>query len=378
MLSPLQNYFHYSRGERRGTVVLSTLVLLLVSYYFVNDWVIPQEHESTDVKAFESRIAAFEAMESDVPVPEVVTLFDFDPNQIGVEEWVALGFTDKQAAAIENYKASGATFKIKKDLLKLFMVDEQKYEQLEPYIDLPEDYPKYEATNSPSNQGKNEFVPQEVYAILLAESESPVYDGFEEFENVYYTKRDDIYQYVILSFEHQTEAEDESQKLGLKENPIILLKSTKGYYPIKKKSDNNKSDSKKKVLINLNLADTSVLKTLYGIGSGYANRIVNYRTSLGGFISLDQLEEVYGLKEETIAAILLSLTLSNEPTVRIDINVATLEELKAHPYIDWKVANSIVQIRNNYGKFASVEGIMKSVLIDEKSFHKLKPYLEAK
>jgi DNA uptake protein ComE-like DNA-binding protein len=372
MLSPLQNYFHHSRGERRGTFVLVSIIFILVSFYFLRDTAFPVATDSADAEAFEAKIAQFEAQKEVEIIAKEIIYFTFNPNHIGVIEWEKLGFTSKQAEAIENYKASGAVFEIKKDLMKLFMVDEQVYQQLEPYIDLPDAYPE-------SHEEIN--VPKKVYGILLATSDQPIYQGFEDLSEVHYSKKEGKYQYWILSFETEAAATAQLQEMDFPMATVQGLYSTKGFYPIAPANTAPLPKSKNevhKLSIDLNLADTTELKQLYGIGSSYASRIVNYRNALGGFISLTQLNEVYGLQEETVSQIVTHLYLSEQGVQRIDINGASIEDLKAHPYIDWKVANSIVQIRNNYGKFASVDGIKVSKLIDEALFQKLEPYLIAK
>lgn len=377
MLSPLQNYFHYSRGERRGTIVLLIIISVLLLFYFFSDIFYAKDSSSVDAENFHEKIALFESLQQEVKAEDSVLLFIFDPNTIGLEEWVLLGFTDKQAQSIENYKASGAEFKVKKDLLKLFMVDEFKYAQLEPYIDLPDEYSNTYSSDYTSNYNSDKAF----YAILLAESESPIYTGFEEFDNVYYSKKDGIYRYYLLPYSSVSAAEDALTTNVPNGSKVIELKSMKGFYPITQKKKEKLLDNiseKKPLHINLNSADTTELKQLKGIGSSFAKRIVKYRDALGGFVKLEQLNEVYGMTPEMIALIETNIFIDGLNIQKIDVNSASVEELKAHPYIDWKVANSIVQIRNNYGKFASVDGIMKSVLIDEVLFHKLKPYLEAK
>lgn len=375
MLSPLQNYFHYSRGERRGTIALLIIIVLLLGFYFVSDHLFTNDRAELDLEEFKEKIASFEQEKISSVTADSVAYFMFDPNVIGVDDWKLLGFTQKQAESIENYKSSGAIFKIKKDLLKLFMVDEYKYAQLEPYIDLPEEYPYSES----NYKDYSEFDSKSVFAILLKESDTPIYSGFEDLENVHYGKKNGVYQYCIFPFEDEQSAEFKLSSLDYAGAKVIELTSTKGYYPIAKKDENgNEAGSFEKLTIDLNNADTTELKKLYGIGSGYAKRIVKYREALGGFVDLDQLGEVYGLKQETIDKILPNVYLGNRMIQKIDINTATVEELKVHPYIEWKVANSIVQIRNNYGKFASIDGILKSVLIDEELFQKIKPYIEAK
>lgn len=379
MLSPLQSYFHYSRGERRGTVVLMIIIVVLISFYFISDVLFSfAGTASPDVQKFQERIASFEDQKKSLSPNDSIQYFMFDPNLIGVHDWIKLGFSQKQAESIENYKASGAEFKVKKDLLKLFMVDEYTYARLAPYIDLPDDY-NHQGNKNMMASPENSKV---IYAILLKESENPIYEGFDKYEKVYYTKKNGVYQYCILPFEDESEAEKYLIEMNASDGKIITLSSSKGYYPISNKTadlvDSPTSTVKEKLLIDLNTADTTALKKLVGIGPAYANRIVNYREALGGFISLDQLQEVYGLKQETIDKILPNLIISETEIVKIDINKATIDELKTHPYIDWKVANSIVQIRNNYGKFASIDGILKSDLIDDALFQKIKPYIQAK
>ncbi|CAG5078133.1 helix-hairpin-helix domain-containing protein [Parvicella tangerina] len=382
MLSPLQNYFHYSRGERRGTVALLIIITILLLFYFFRGWVFQENRSEVDIAKFESKITSFEAQKNAELSKQEIAYFMFDPNTIGVEEWKALGFSEKQAASIENYKASGAQFKVKKDVLKLFMVDEYKYAQLEPYIDLPTDYPdqQFEKYDDHGNYKDydNETLDFTAYGILLAESKTPIYDGFDKLEGVHYTKKQGVYQYLLMPFENKADAEVALLEVSIPEAEIVELKTTKGYYPVANNSGQESIEKDyKELIIELNKADTTILKKLYGIGSGYAKRIVKYREALGGFVNLNQLSEVYGLKPETIENILPHLVLKNPNTKKINVNTATTDDLKAHPYIDWKVANSIVQIRNNYGKFASIDEITKSVLIDDELYNRLKPYLKA-
>lgn len=67
--------------------------------------------------------------------------FPFDPNVLDSVGWVKLGFSKRQAASILKYKQSGGKFRIKKDLSKLYVVDDETYKRLEPYILLPDSAP---------------------------------------------------------------------------------------------------------------------------------------------------------------------------------------------------------------------------------------------
>lgn len=133
------------------------------------------------------------------------------------------------------------------------------------------------------------------------------------------------------------------------------------------------------LIFELNSADTLDLQQLRGIGPVYASRIVRYREALGGFYNIEQLKEVYGFTPELYASVTPYLTLdsaTSSTTIRkIHLNTATLNELKHHPYLDYYQAKAIVNYRRQGGTFTTINDLLKVTLIDEKTFHKLKPYL---
>ena len=98
-------------------------------------------------------------------------------------------------------------------------------------------------------------------------------------------------------------------------------------------------------MVELNSADTTRLKMLRGIGSGYAKMIVSYREKLGGFYKAEQLLEVYKFPDETYQKIKHQLQVDTTLIRKIKVNTATVKELKAHPYISYYQALSIVENR---------------------------------
>jgi DNA uptake protein ComE-like DNA-binding protein len=60
---------------------------------------------------------------------------------------------------------------------------------------------------------------------------------------------------------------------------------------------------------------------------------------------------------------------------RININTASVDDLKAHPYISWNLANSIVKLRSQIGQYNRIEDVKKSVLMTDELYEKLKRYL---
>lgn len=128
--------------------------------------------------------------------------------------------------------------------------------------------------------------------------------------------------------------------------------------------------------VNINSADTSAFIALPGIGSKLAFRITSFRDKLGGFYSVDQVAETYGLPDSTFQKIKPYLVLDNMPVKKLSINTATVDELKSHPYIKWNLAKAIVAYRQQHGKFNSLEELKKISVIDEAAYEKMKAYLE--
>lgn len=128
-------------------------------------------------------------------------------------------------------------------------------------------------------------------------------------------------------------------------------------------------------VIDINLADTTAYITLPGIGSKLSARIVNFREKLGGFYSIDQVAETYGLPDSTFQKIKPHLKLENNSIRKININTATVDELKNHPYIRYALANPIVAYRNEHGSFQKIEDIKKIMVITEEAYQKIAPYI---
>lgn len=127
--------------------------------------------------------------------------------------------------------------------------------------------------------------------------------------------------------------------------------------------------------IDINLADTTAFISLPGIGSKLSQRIIAFRDKLGGFCSVDQVGETYLLPDSTFQKIKPQLIISNTHVKQININTASIDEMKVHPYIRFNLANAIFQYRNQHGDFNSVVEIKKIMLVTEEIFNKMAPYI---
>jgi len=125
--------------------------------------------------------------------------------------------------------------------------------------------------------------------------------------------------------------------------------------------------------LELNGADSISLIRIPGIGSVLASRIIRYRKMLGGFYSVDQLRDVYGLRPTNYETISPYLTIDKSAFANFNLNFSTFQELCHHPYVGYKLAKKIIRLRDQKGKFSYVTDL--SSLVGADSLNRLKPYL---
>jgi DNA uptake protein ComE-like DNA-binding protein len=126
--------------------------------------------------------------------------------------------------------------------------------------------------------------------------------------------------------------------------------------------------------IPVNEADTSDWKKIPGIGSGYAKRIVKYRDLLGGLASVDQLKEVYGFSEELLAEVKPYLKFDAH-IKKLAVNQLSLDQFRGHPYLNYKQAKTIVDLRQRRGKISSIKTLQMLDEFSEEDIRRLSPYL---
>lgn len=127
--------------------------------------------------------------------------------------------------------------------------------------------------------------------------------------------------------------------------------------------------------VDVNTGDTAAFIALPGIGPVLASRIINFRNKLGGFHTIDQVSETYGLPDSTFQQLKPFFTISIEEVQKLNINQATKEALSAHPYISWKLANAIVEYRNQHGNYLCLDDLKNILILDEATFLKIRNYL---
>ncbi len=125
----------------------------------------------------------------------------------------------------------------------------------------------------------------------------------------------------------------------------------------------------------INSATETDLIQLKGIGPVFAARIIKFRDALGGFISVNQLKEVYHLPDSVYTEISPLLYSDHSGIRKININTASVDEFAQHPYISRKLAGNIIRFRNDINIFDSVGQIRLVPLINGEKYRKIAPYL---
>lgn len=150
----------------------------------------------------------------------------------------------------------------------------------------------------------------------------------------------------------------------IKGNERIVESNEDQYKPYKKIS--------KGEYITLNVADTSSLRQVPGIGPYYAGEIAQYGKRLGGYVDVDQLSEIQNFPEQ--AKLYFQIDLSK--VRKLNVNKLSLEKLRAHPYINYYQARSIVEYRQKYGNIKSIDELKLCPYFTEKDLERIRPYIE--
>jgi len=116
----------------------------------------------------------------------------------------------------------------------------------------------------------------------------------------------------------------------------------------------------KTVIIDINKATQEDLIKIYGIGEAISIRILKLKESLGGFVSMEQMNDVWGLPPEVIENLNSHFKVSELPKLKkIDINNASIKELSQFPYFNYQLAKQIVTFRSMNGDFKNVNDLTK-------------------
>lgn len=305
-----------------------------------------------------------------------VQSFAFDPNTVAAQDLQRLGLSAKQAAAFINYRSRakyGRAFRKPEDLRRLGTLSDEQKDHLISLAEIPPEEerpaaPPQRFTFDPNTISADSFAmlgfpAWQAKSLLRYRGDRPV--TFRRATDLRRVKSlDSVLVEAVLPLV-SIAPQPSSAPASAPENETAAAPKTYSYAPRLPLPEAGSFD--------VNTADTTAWKSLPGIGSYRAKRIVRYRDALGGFASIDQIATTRGLPDSTFTAIRDFLKISPVPRP-IPINRATYDELKKHPYINRNLANSIVQNREKFGRFNGPEDLRRLRLITEENLPGLLPY----
>jgi DNA uptake protein ComE-like DNA-binding protein len=122
----------------------------------------------------------------------------------------------------------------------------------------------------------------------------------------------------------------------------------------------------------LNMADTTALKTIPGIGPYFARKIIQYGERLGGYVSVDQLDEIEDFPLDAKDYLVIETPCPK----RLNVNKLSLNDLKRHPYINYFQARAITDYRRLHGPLKSLDDLRLSKDFPPEAIARLTPYVE--
>jgi DNA uptake protein ComE-like DNA-binding protein len=142
-----------------------------------------------------------------------------------------------------------------------------------------------------------------------------------------------------------------------------LLKAISPYFKFPEWVTRKSTPSFKKEIakpIDINAATKEELMAVYGIGDKLSDRILEMRQKLGGYVSMEQISDVWGLSPEVVVKVKERFYVSVKPEVpRIKVNQASLNELAAFPYFRYALARKIITRRSMNGVISDIDEISK-------------------
>ncbi len=172
------------------------------------------------------------------------------------------------------------------------------------------------------------------------------------------------------------------REVKIEKIPYLPWKSLSDTLPAKKasvfktKPGGGKVTPERKRLLDINTCDSISLEKLPGIGPVLSVRIVKYRHLLGGYASIDQLNEVYGLTEETFKLISGRIFADSGAVKKIQINIADFRQLIRLPYFERYEVVGILKYRELEGRIKNIDDLIDNKIITIEKAVKVRPYLE--
>ncbi|MEA3448241.1 MAG: helix-hairpin-helix domain-containing protein [Bacteroidota bacterium] len=359
----------FSAREKRGLSVLIVVVLLLIVLRVWAPWK-NSDLQVYDFSGYEADIDKFEMQLTketkksgtfseykftpDNNLNYDKPLFPFNPNTVTVDEMLSLGFTDKLAQNIVNYRNAGGKFYEAADMKKIYAMPEKFYLHIKSYIRLKNDENK-----TPEQHKVFQFNPNKI------SSDSLQLLGFAPDVSERWIK----YRKAVGGFENL----DDIKKLyGI---DTALLHKLSPIMSFNVDADGEDPVSKEIITVQINTTNKKGLIETEAVSESIAQRIITYRNLLGGYYKTDQLLEVYGMSQTNLNKLKDHIIIDEENITHIDLNKISFGDLLRHPYMTKNNVKNIMKYRDFAGRIKHPEELLKNNIIADTTYQKIIPYI---
>lgn len=265
----------------------------------------------------------------------------FDPNTVDSTTLLRYGLRGAQIHSLMSYRRHGGSFEVPLAISKLYNWSDDDVDKVLPYIVIDE---KYKKTNRY----------REMYEAQKR----------AEYENMRHSYGRGGYNNGSNKYEGSSRYEHTSRNGELNERD-----AEQKYERKYDRSDKFTSLTK----VDINTADTTLMRRIPGVGHSIANAIVKLRSKLGGFYSVEQLKDIEYISPELYEWFEVK---DVHALHIININKASFQELNTHPYISYDQVRDLMAYRRLYGKIKDVKALEDTGIFNEKEIERLAPYLE--
>lgn len=266
----------------------------------------------------------------------------FNPDQFSVDDWIAMGFSERQSEAILKYKNYlGGSFISKEKFKECFIISGENYKIIEPYLILPAQTPDQFKTISKNYNSEKYKIKYHSFDPNALPAEGWQALGFSE------KQANTIVNYRERNLKGSFKSPEDLQKcFVISSEKFEELKPYIKLSPLKNTITNQKENTKQETdfsKINLN---TITFKQLleFGLDEKSAGSILGFRKKLGGFINKQQILDTYNIDKDLVGKLILTCQLDASNVSKYTLVDAPEEWLKDHPYFKYS-ADKIIFYR---------------------------------
>jgi DNA uptake protein ComE-like DNA-binding protein len=354
-------FFTYSKKDRNGIILLILLIIILIlTNIIINNIDFREKSDFTEIKKYISKLDSLGVNTK----TEELNLFRFNPNLITYEELEKLSLPEPVKRNLLKYRNTGAIFKNRDDVKRIYGMTDSLFSLIEPYLILNESISEY----------KKELTPPEAKINTVRYYFDPNQVTYDELMKLGFNSRQaqNLISYRGKGGKFKTK-QDLLKIYGIDDN---LYRSLEDYIVIHSEIKTLPPEREVKIArIEINICQKEDLEKIPEIGEQLAKRIISYRNLLGGYYSLNQLREVYNIKNDIVENASQYFTIDTFQIQKIRLNFYDSKNLPKHPYIKQENWRRILEYRGINGAFKNADLLLKQGLVDSATYIKIAPYI---